>query len=474
LRLGTTTNLDIAFARATLDLARASRQRADSRILPNVGTGATYVDHDGRIQQANGNILNVNRTSLAVGVTPTLSLDFADAIFLPLAARQLEQSALAATVRTTNDTAVAIADAYLAVLRGQRRLERVNLVLSYLTDEKPAPQRSDSKGLYPLVRDVVESGGKDAFRSDLARLKVEVIRRNEERTVIEQDLRVASAELARLLRLDPQTRFSPVEDRWAAVPLPGADWLKLDVGTLITFALGNRPEITEAEALARYAVERERGARYRPYLPVVQVAYFAGGFGGGPLRDPRSKITQDLNGPIDKPVSPTDEIGRFGHRSDLALTLGWQLQGFGLGNVAEIREARAVHTQAEIRLLSVRERVSAQVVQAHAAVVQNLERLWTSWEALADKNGKPAGPVYESLRLNFARFRGGEGRPLEALESIRGLNDILEGYANGLSDYDRTHVRLLLALGLPAAALYNPECMPPPPQVSTTPVRRNP
>ena len=59
------------------------------------------------------------------------------------------------------------------------------------------------------------------------------------------------------------------------------------------------------------------------------------------------------------------------------------------------------------------------------------------WEALFDKSGKPAGPVFESVRLNFERIRGGEGRPLEVLDSIRGLNDMLEAYANGLSDYDR-------------------------------------
>lgn len=474
LRLGSTSNLDIAQARAALDQARAARQRAASRVLPNVTSGATYVDHDGRIQQANGNILNVNRTSLAVGANPTLSLDLADAVFLPLAARQVEKAASAAAVRVTNDTLLAIADAYIAVLRAHRRLARVDSTLSFLTDETPSPGRAGSKGLYPLVRDVVEAGGKDALRSDLARLKVEILRRREERAAILLELQAASAELARLLRLDPRMTFDPLEARWAAVPLPGTDWLMQEVEVLIEFAVRNRPEIAENLALVRFSVERERGAHYRPYLPQVQMSYFAGGFGGGPVRDPRFKITQDLNGPIDKPVSGTSEIERFGHRSDLSVTLGWQLQGLGFGNVAELREARAVHSQAEMRLIAARERVGAQVVQARAAVHQNAERLWTGWEAMAGKDGKPTGPVFESVRLNFERIRGGEGRPLEALDSIRGLNDTLEAYANGLSDYDRAGFRLLVVLGVPPAGLIDPACMPASPPRVPVPARPNP
>ncbi|HEY1190241.1 MAG TPA: TolC family protein [Gemmata sp.] len=475
LRLATTSNLDIAQARAVLDQAQAARQRAVSRTLPNVSTGATYIDHAGRIQQANGNILNVNRSSLAVGITPSLSLDLADAVFLPLAARQAELATRAASVRVTNDTLLAIADAYIAVLRAHRRLERLDLTLSFLTAEQPAPRRGNSKGLLPLVKDVVEAGGKDALRSDLARLQVEVARRNEERAGIVQELRVASAELARLLRIDPRITFGPLEDRWAAVPMPGADWVAQERDFLIDFALQNRPELTESRALVQLSVAREKGARYRPYLPQFQVSYFDGGFGGGSLRDPRSKITQDLNGPIDRPIGSTGDIGRFGHRSDLGVTVAWQLQGLGFGNRAEMREAQALHNQAQIRAIAAQERVAAQVVQTHASLLQTTERLWITWGAVSDKDGKPNGAVFESVRLNFERIRGGEGRPLEALDSIRGLNDVLEAYANSLSEYDRTRFRLLVVLGLPAAGLYDPACMPAcPPRADAAPKQVGP
>jgi outer membrane protein TolC len=203
------------------------------------------------------------------------------------------------------------------------------------------------------------------------------------------------------------------------------------------------------------------------------MSYFMGGFGGGPLRDPRSKITQQLNGPIDTPISSTGTIGRFGHRSDLGVSMGWQLQGFGFGNYAELREAQAAALQAQIRLTATQERVGAQVVQTRAALTQTAERLWTAWEALFDKDSKPAGPVFESVRLNFERIRGGEGRPLEALDSIRGLNDVLDAFANSLSDYDRARFRLLVVLGVPTAALCDPAAMPAAPRPLPAP-RPNP
>ena len=470
LRLSTTSNLDVAQARAVVEQASAARQRAVSRMLPNVGLGVTYVDHAGRIQQANGNILNVNRTSLAVGVTPTLTFDVADAIFLPLAARQVEEATRAGMVRVTNDTLLAIAEAYIAVLRGQRRLARIDLTLSFLSDDKPSAFRGGAKGLAQLVRDVVEAGGKEAFKSDLARVQVEMLRRNEERAIVLQELETASAELARLLRLDPRTRFRPVEEKWGVVPLPGTEWLLQDVEVLMAFALGNRPELAEFDALVRATGERERGARYRPYLPQVQVAYFDGGFGGGPTRNTSRNIVQDVHGAINTPITPTGEIARFGHRSDLSVTVGWQLQGMGFGNAAERREAAAVNTQAKLRLLAAHDRVKAQVVTTRAAVTRNNERLWTAWQAISDKDGKPAGPVFESLRLNFERIRGGEGRPLEALDSIRGLNDTFEAFANGLSEYDRARFRLLVVLGVPSAALYDPARMPAPPTAQVSPV----
>src|SRR5262249_34945790 len=85
------------------------------------------------------------------------------------------------------------------------------------------------------------------------------------------------------------------------------------------------------------------------------------------------------------------------------------------------------------------------------------ERLTVTRVALFDERGAPAGPVFRALRLNFDRVRGGEGRPLEVQDAIRGLGDTLDAYAQAVTDYERSRFRLLIALGLPPQQVIPPE-----------------
>src|SRR5262249_49606545 len=139
--------------------------------------------HDGQIQKTEGNIITVNRDSDFLGGGPSMTLQLTDAIFGPLAARQVELATKAGVARVTNDTLLAVADAYFSILRARRQLARVEVTLEFLTSERPSASRGNSKGLLPLIRDIVEVGGRDAFRADLERVRTEVLRRNEERTL---------------------------------------------------------------------------------------------------------------------------------------------------------------------------------------------------------------------------------------------------------------------------------------------------
>ena len=91
---------------------------------------------------------------------------------------------------------------------------------------------------------------------------------------------------------------------------------------------------------------------------------------------------------------------------------------------------------------------------------QLLQRLKLDVVTIAPGHGAPAGPVFRSLRLSFERIKGGEGRPLEALDSIRGLSDTLEAYGQGVTDYERSRFQLLMALGMPPAGFIDPSKMP--------------
>ena len=119
-------------------------------------------------------------------------------------------------------------------------------------------------------------------RSDLERVRVEIFRREQELQLALQEYRVSSAEVCRLLRLDPNILLWPVEDFRFPVPLPGDAWSEQDPEALVLFAIGNRPELAENRALVDAAMQRLRQARWRPFTPNFQVGYSAGGYGGGP------------------------------------------------------------------------------------------------------------------------------------------------------------------------------------------------
>lgn len=450
LRLAQLANPEIAQARAVVDQAQAALRRADVGWLPSLNLGSAYNHHDGNIQKTEGNIIKANRDSLFVGGGPSLTYQLSDAIFLPLIARRLRDASAAGLRRVNNDTLLQVADAYFAVLRARRRLARAEEVLGYLTSEQPAAARAGSKGLLPLVRDFVEVGKREALKSDLARVEVEILRREEERVAAVQEFLVASAELARLLRLDPATPLWPAEDFRSPVPLPGTEWLDRPVEDLVGFALNNRPELAENQALVRAALDRVKAAQYRPLLPNVSVGYSWGDFGGGPDPAPKGGF------------GPSGRILHFNTRSDFDVSLVWRLQNMGLGNRAEVREQEALRQQAVLRGLQVQDRVVAQVVQTREQVLDWRRRLDVTRSALLDAEGRPAGPVFRSLRLNFERIRAAEGRPLEVLDSIRGLNDLLEAYGQATTDYERARFRLLVVLGLPAQAILDSFAPPPP------------
>jgi outer membrane protein TolC len=308
-------------------------------------------------------------------------------------------------------------------------------------------------------------------------VEVEVLRRRDEFAAAVQDWYLATAELARLLRLDPETPLEPVEDFRYPLPLPGEEWAERPLDELVSIALMNRPDLAENRALVQAALERVRAAKYRPFLPNLAVNYAWGDYGGGPNTNPNLILPPLTKGGPERVVpqpgfGPSGQIHHFAPRTDLDISLFWRLQNLGFGNLAEKREQEALHRQAVLRQIQVQDRVVTQVVQSRDAVESLRERITIARQALFDGAGAPEGPVFQSLRLNFERIKGGEGRPLEALDSIRGLSDTLEAYGQAITDYESARFHLLIALGLPPDGFLDPKKMPvpcPPPVSPSSP-----
>src|SRR5262249_26028865 len=67
LRLAGIENLELMIARQRVEAAVAVQQLAAAQILPTLNLGTNYNLHTGNLQQASGNILNVQRSALYVG-----------------------------------------------------------------------------------------------------------------------------------------------------------------------------------------------------------------------------------------------------------------------------------------------------------------------------------------------------------------------------------------------------------------------
>jgi outer membrane protein TolC len=446
LKLSVLANLDVAQANLAVERARLAVLRARAQYLPDVTAGPQYQAHNGTIQRTEGNIIFVDRDSLFVGGGPFLNLDVSSALFGPAQARALLEAAQAGRARVTLDTLFRVADAYFAVLRARRQLARLDEVLDMMTSEQESELRGKSKGLLPVIRAFVKAG--DALPSDQARVEADVVRRQGERIKALEDVRTASAELSRLLHLNAGYFLLPAEDYRYPLQVPGGQWFKTPIEDLIAQSLRARPELAENAALVEAAVLRYKQAKWQPLLPNIQAGLSWGGFGGGPelLRNPRGVTFLGTSG----------VINNFDVRTDVTLAAVWRLENLGVGNVARIRDARLQTQQAEVQLLLQQDLIVAQVVQAMEGVQRGEARYYVYRAGLFDDSGNATGTVYRAVRLNFLRIRGGQGLPLEVLDSIRRLSDVLQGYADTISDYDRNRYRLLVALGLPPASFIEP------------------
>ena len=72
-------------------------------------------------------------------------------------------------------------------------------------------------------------------------------------------------------------------------------------------------------------------------------------------------------------------------------------------------------------------------------------------------------PKVDWFEIISENFMVDSGRPLEVLDSIRSLSDLLDAYGQSCTDYERARFRLLVALGIPPAELTAPPGNLPPP-----------
>ena len=227
---------------------------------------------------------------------------------------------------------------------------------------------------------------------------------------------VASAHLAELLHLEPTRLLAPQEPTIVQIELVSPT---ARVAQLVAEGLSSRPELVESRHLVEEAVRRLDREQYAPLLPSLLLDASQSGYGGGP----------------DSLV--TDFRGRF----DFDATVYWELRNFGMGDAAARRAAHARLEQSRQLQIQLMDRVAREIVEAHAQAESLRGQI-----AVAQSGVRVAS---ESYRRNLERIRGGQGLPLEVLQSLQALDQSCREYLRAVGDYDEWQFRLYRALGCP-------------------------
>ena len=427
LRLMNARAWDINIAAEGVRAASAQLLAANVLWIPSLVGGVDYQHHDGPIQASDGSISSSSHSNLSVGAAPTAVFSVSDAIFEPLAVRQIERARRQQLQAATNDTTLSVAQAYFNVQQA-----RGNLAGAQDTIRRTNEMLRRIEALAP---DLVP-------QFEVARARAQLSQFEQNLETARENWNVSSAELVRILRMSPATVVEPAEPPHMQITLISPDE---PIERLLSLALMTRPELGATQNLAQAAMQRWREERYRPFVPNFYLR-------GNSTQLPDSLAFTGYGG------GQGGTIGRLGLRDDFELQAMWELRNLGFGNAALIKGRRADMEATRMQAYRAQDLVAREVVAALAQVrsaaarVKHSERELKAAVLSAEANYTGLG---ETKRI------GGNLvlpiiRPQEALASVQALLQAYYDYYGTVADYNRAEFGLYRALGNPAQALLDP------------------
>ena len=422
LRLAGVENPELNLARQRVVEAVAFRQLAAAQILPTLNLGTNYDSHTGPVQQSSGNILSVQRSSVYVGAGASavgsgtvnipgvfLGGNISQGIFGYLATKQVVFQRDFASLAVRNQVFLRTATAYTELIRAEG-IRAISL-----------QARDEAREVSRITASYASTG--QGRQSDADRAATELALRENQVLQAEGQILTASAELCRVLNLDPSVRLHPTDAYVVPLPLvPDPQPLC----ELIALALLRRPELGERRASIREALLALEGAKVLPFSPTVLIGFSAGGFGGG------SNLV--------KPV-----FGSMGSRTDTDVIAYWTLQNMGVGNLAQIKLGKARLGATKFRQVAVLNQVRAEVAIAYAQTHARFAQIGTTEAAVrASQRGFREDYALTTQQTNKVL-------PIELLNNFRLLNTSRRLYLDAIVDYNRAQFDLYVALGQPPA-----------------------
>jgi TolC family type I secretion outer membrane protein len=375
----------IRAAQGALSAAQARVPQAQSNYYPRIDlqtgvqTGEFVSSTTGRTQRSDSTFVNLQGRQLIY--------DFGKTSALVDEARAGSRVASGELERVRDLVVQNVRQSYFGVLQARRLVAVADAALS-----RSELNLRSARGFFDV-------GTKP--KSDVTRAEVEVANARVGVIRARNLVRFSETSLANALGLDATAPIE-IDDTLTYEPVA------IDPAQLAVEALGNRPELRQAQARLDGARAQVSGARAR-YLPDLTVNGTAGYTG-------------------DDAFIATDGVAGVGFSEFWAVTgqLSWNLfEGFFTQN--RVKETQALIDTARANYESIELQVRLEVEQAYIAVVEADERIGATEKAIESAR--------ENLRLAQGRYDAGVGTILELTEAQLSLSNAEADYVRALTDY---------------------------------------
>ena len=425
MRLSDARPLVIAAAQASAWVAEAQLQRAKVIWVPTLNLGGDYIRHDGYGPDFNRGLntaerpLSQNINFLYAGAGATASFALTDAIYEPLAAKQVLNARRLDIQTAKNDALLATAKAYFdvhkyrgkyagaldAVQRGEKLVERIN----YLSED-----------LVPRV--------------EFHRARRMLANAQQYAATSRENWRVSSANLTQVLRLDPRVVVDPAEQDHLQLTLfdPARP-----LDELIPIALTNRPELASQQSLVAAVAERIRREKGRLLMPSLMLNGF---------QTPNEYLQVGAQG-----FGANTNLNLWSVRNDFSPQVLWQFDALGIGNHARIKEQRGEQSRVIVEQLKVQDMVAADVTRAQARIQSAAARV-----VQAERSMRDAIITFDGNYEGLAQTKRFDDvlvqvyRPQEAVIALTDLTQAYDEYFGTVADYNKAQFEMFHALGYPA------------------------
>lgn len=461
LRLADARPILVAATGASVWVSEAMLQKAKVLWIPTLNLGFDYVRHDGYGPDLNRGVnipqgenalgqsspgdlarplnQNINYIYTGPGATYTPSTPnyfiqdqpgppllpspevqyLTDMIFQPLYQRQRLNAARWNVQTAKNDALFLTAQAYFNVHKYRGKYAGGIVVVQR--------GRQLVETMAALSKDLISEVEIERARNLLADL--------EQRAVSDRQYwRRASADLTRVLRLDPRAVVEPLEEDHLQITLIDPS---RSLDDLIPVALTNRPELAAHQALVQATLVAIRREKLRPLMPSILINGF---------QTPYELIEGGANG-----EGNGGKLNLWNGRDDLSGQVLWTGRSLGLDNLGAIKEQRGMASRTLVELFQTQDNVAAEVTQTQADLQSAAGRVVQAERelkaALINYNGNYAG-LRQTRRFGDVLIQ--IFRPQEVVFALQLLARAYDNYFITVAEYNTAQFELFHALGYPA------------------------